>query len=155
MRHFLFYNLINFPFLYDNKNIFQYLDKRFGNETRAIASIAFLLQLLLYTGVVLYAPALALEATTGISTTLSVVIIGLVCTFYSTLGGIKAVLITDIFQSVLMFVAVITVIVTAAVNVGGLGEIWRIAKNGSRIEFDKYKYDKARAIFSIQLLDHV
>lgn len=119
----------------------QYLQKRFGNETRMVASFAFLLQLLLYTGVVLYAPALALEATTGISTTLSIVIIGLVCTFYSSIGGIKAVLITDVFQSVLMFVAILTVIVTAAVNVGGLDEIWRIADQGKRIEFDKYPID--------------
>ncbi|XP_043277279.1 putative sodium-dependent multivitamin transporter [Venturia canescens] len=120
---------------------FEYLDKRFGHETRIVASLAFILQLLLYTGVVLYAPALALEATTGISTALSIVIIGLVCTFYSSIGGIKAVLITDVFQSLLMFVAIITVIITAAVNVGGLGEIWRIADQENRIEFDNISPD--------------
>lgn len=85
----------------------------------------------------LYAPALALEATTGISTTASVIGMGLVCTFYSTIGGIKAVLVTDIFQSLLMLIAVILVIVTAAVNVGGLDQIWEIARQGSRIEFDR------------------
>lgn len=116
---------------------FQYLQKRFGTAARIAGSIAFQLQLLLYSGVVLYAPAIALEATTGISTTASVVGIGLVCTFYSTIGGIKAVLITDVFQSLLMLVAVILVIVTAAVNVGSLGRIWEIAAEGSRIEFDK------------------
>lgn len=35
---------------------------------------------------------------------------GLVCTFYSTLGGIKAVLMTDVFQSLLMFAAIFSVI---------------------------------------------
>ena len=115
----------------------QYLQKRFGTVARIAGSIAFQLQLLLYSGVVLYAPALALEATTGISTTASVIGIGLVCTFYSTIGGIKAVLITDVFQSLLMLVAVILVIVTAALSVGSLGRIWEIAAEGSRIEFDK------------------
>lgn len=89
-------------------------------------SFAFILQLLLYSGVVLYAPALALEATTGISMTASVIGIGLVCTFYSTIGGIKAVLITDVFQSLLMLIAIILVIITAAMNVGALTKFGRL-----------------------------
>lgn len=125
----------------DATSAFEYLQKRFGTPTRLLASVAFFLQLLLYTGVVLYAPALALEATTDISRSLSVIGIGLVCTFYSAIGGIKAVLITDVFQSALMIIAVITVIVTAAVDVGGLGRIWEIADEGSRLEFDNISPD--------------
>lgn len=117
--------------------IFQYLQMRFGTAARLIASFAFSLQLLLYTGVVLYAPALALEATTGISTSVSVISLGLVCTFYSTIGGIRAVLVTDVFQSLLMLTAVIMLIVTAAVDAGGLASVWQIAREGSRLEFDK------------------
>ncbi|XP_071558736.1 putative sodium-dependent multivitamin transporter isoform X2 [Temnothorax nylanderi] len=118
-----------------------YLQKRFGTTTRLIASFAFLLQLLLYSGVVLYAPALALEATTGISKTASVIGLGLICTFYSTIGGIKAVLITDVFQALLMLTAVVTIIATAAVGNGGLDRIWRIAGEGSRLEFDNISPD--------------
>lgn len=120
---------------------FEYLERRFGTIARTVTSIAFSIQLLLYTGVVLYAPALALEATTGLSKTTSVIAIGLVCTLYSSLGGIKAVLITDVFQSLLMLVAVVTVIVTAAIEVGGINEIWRIAEAGNRIEFDSISID--------------
>jgi len=104
-----------------------------------MASFVYWIQLLLYSGVVLYAPSLALEATTGISKTASIIVIGLVCAFYSSIGGIKAVLITDVFQALLMFAAVFAVIGTAANEVGGLGQIWQIAKQGRRIEFDKYR----------------
>ncbi|XP_076230903.1 putative sodium-dependent multivitamin transporter [Calliopsis andreniformis] len=124
-----------------NASAFEYLQKRFGTAARLAASFAFQLQLLLYSGVVLYAPALALEATTGISTAVSVIGIGLVCTFYSTIGGIKAVLITDVFQSLLMLTAIIMIIVTAAVSVGGLDRIWEIAAEGSRLEFDNISLD--------------
>lgn len=103
-----------------------------------MASFVYWIQLLLYSGVVLYAPSLALEATTGISKTASIIIIGLVCAFYSSIGGIKAVLITDVFQALLMFAAVFIVIGTAANEVGGLEQIWEIAKQGERIEFDRY-----------------
>ncbi|KAL6430735.1 hypothetical protein ACFW04_006943 [Cataglyphis niger] len=120
---------------------YEYLEKRFGVKTRMMASFVYWIQLLLYSGVVLYAPSLALEATTGISKTASIVIIGLVCAFYSSIGGIKAVLITDVFQALLMFAAVFIVIGIAANEVGGLEQIWEIAKQGKRIEFDSISLD--------------
>lgn len=49
-------------------------------------------------GVVLYAPALALEAVSGMSQSSAILIVGFVCVFYSTIGGIKAVIMTDVFQ---------------------------------------------------------
>jgi sodium-coupled monocarboxylate transporter 8/12 len=54
--------------------------------------------MILYMGIVLYAPALALGAVSGLSKSVSVWAIGLVCTFYSTIGGMKAVVLTDVFQ---------------------------------------------------------
>jgi len=76
----------------------QYLELRFGQTARLAASISFSLQMILYMGIVLYAPALALEAVSGLSKTFSVWTVGLVCTFYSTIGGMKAVILTDVFQ---------------------------------------------------------
>ena len=49
-------------------------------------------------GIVLFAPALALSAVTGLNKIVSIISVGIVCTFYSTVGGMKAVLITDVFQ---------------------------------------------------------
>ena len=50
------------------------------------------------------------EKPTGLTFPGSVVAVGLVCTFYSSLGGMKAVLMTDVFQSLLMFAAIFAVI---------------------------------------------
>lgn len=49
----------------------------------------------------------------------------------------KAVVITDVFQSLLMFVAIFSVIICAAIEAGGLGEIWRIADEGGRTDLFK------------------
>lgn len=94
IRSFAFRTTKNYIF----KLQFQYLEKRFGYTTRLLASLTYSLQMILYMGVVLYAPALALEAVTKWSITTSIWTIGLVCTFYSTIGGMKAVLVTDVFQ---------------------------------------------------------
>ncbi|XP_058802925.1 putative sodium-dependent multivitamin transporter [Phymastichus coffea] len=120
---------------------YEYLERRFGRAARLAASFASWLQLLLYCGVVLYAPALALEATTGLPGDWSVVAVGLVCTFYSCVGGIKAVLVTDLFQALLMFASLLVVVAGAAQRVGGLGAILRIAAENGRVQFDSFSPD--------------
>ncbi|XP_063222396.1 putative sodium-dependent multivitamin transporter isoform X7 [Bacillus rossius redtenbacheri] len=120
---------------------YQYLEERFGQTTRLLTSVAFTLQMVLYLSIVLYAPAIALEALTGISTVFAILLVGLVCTFYSTIGGIKAVVFTDFFQSLLMFAAVFAVIIKGAMDAGGLKEIWRIAGEGGRLQFDNVSAD--------------
>lgn len=116
---------------------YEYLERRFGRATRISASVVYSLQMTLYMGIVLYAPALALKALTGIEQWAAILMIGLVCTFYSTLGGMKAVLITDLFQSALMFAAVYCVIVGAIWKAGGVAPIWERAMEGGRIYFNK------------------
>ncbi|KAL7648475.1 UNVERIFIED_CONTAM: hypothetical protein RMT77_000381 [Armadillidium vulgare] len=115
-------------------SVYEYLELRFGRATRLLASVAFTLQMTLYMGIVLYAPALALSAVTGISQNISIVTVGFVCTFYSALGGMKAVLITDVFQSLLMFAAVFAVIFKGLMDFS-IQEIIQIAKEGQRLEF--------------------
>lgn len=44
--------------------------------------------MILYMGIVLFAPALALETVTGIPMNYSIVIIGVVCSFYSIIGDL-------------------------------------------------------------------
>ncbi|KAK3880727.1 hypothetical protein Pcinc_014799 [Petrolisthes cinctipes] len=127
-------------FRLQNTSVYEYLERRFGSLTRTCASIAFSLQMNLYMGIVLYAPALALSAVTGISLNWSIVTVGLVCTFYSTLGGMKAVLITDMFQSLLMFAAVFAVL-TRGVMDFGVSKIFSIANEGGRLEFFNVSLD--------------
>ncbi|MCL4126581.1 UNVERIFIED_CONTAM: hypothetical protein GTU68_057349 [Idotea baltica] len=121
-------------------SVYEYLEMRFGRVTRLFASLAFSLQMTLYMGIVLYAPSLALAAVTGISETWSIIAVGVVCTFYSSIGGMKAVLITDVFQSLLMFAAVFAVGITGLFDFG-LAEILNAAAEGDRLEFFNIEVD--------------
>ncbi|XP_034489937.1 putative sodium-dependent multivitamin transporter [Drosophila innubila] len=122
-------------------SVYEYLEQRFGYATRLAASLAFSMQMILYMGIVVYAPALALEAVTGLSQIFSVLIVGVVCTIYATMGGMKAVLITDIYQSILMFAAVFSVIICAWIKAGSLNVIWQTAVDNGRIDFSNLSVD--------------
>ncbi|KAJ8021821.1 Sodium-coupled monocarboxylate transporter 1 [Holothuria leucospilota] len=113
----------------------EYLERRFSKYVRYVGTFLFFLQMILYLGIVIYAPALALNAVTGLSLWGSVLAIGLVCTFYTTIGGMKAVLWTDVFQVAVMFAGFFAVIIQGSINLGGLTNAWQIAKEGGRIDF--------------------
>lgn len=52
------------------------------------------------------------------------------------MGGMKAVLVTDVFQSLLMFAAVFAVITRGVID-HGVSNIFKIANEGERLEFFK------------------
>lgn len=127
------------PVFYNMKitSIYEYLEKRFDRRVRITASLVFMIQMIVYMSIVLYAPALALSAVTGLSKWASIISVGLVCTLYCTIGGIKAVLWTDVFQSLLMFIAMIIIIIKGTLDVGGVEVVWNRAQSGQRLEFFK------------------
>ncbi|KAL6079209.1 hypothetical protein STEG23_018363, partial [Scotinomys teguina] len=90
---------------------------------------------ILYTGIVIYAPALALNQVTGFDLWGAVVATGVVCTFYCTMGGLKAVVWTDVFQVGIMVAGFASVIIQAAITQGGIDTVLRDASNGGRLNF--------------------
>nr|XP_018902475.1 PREDICTED: putative sodium-dependent multivitamin transporter [Bemisia tabaci]XP_018902476.1 PREDICTED: putative sodium-dependent multivitamin transporter [Bemisia tabaci] len=132
-------------------SVYEYLEKRFGTATRLACSLVFILQGVLYMGVVLYAPALALEAVSGMSQSSAILIVGFVCIFYSTIGGIKAVIMTDVFQSLLMYAALFCVIGVSLVNAHGISDIWKVAEENGRINLLNFNLDptERHSLFSI------
>lgn len=77
---------------------YEYLGIRFGNEIRIFGAILYIIQMSFYTAVSVYAPAIALSKATGLNTHLAVFLIYVVCIFYASQGGMKAVVIADTFQ---------------------------------------------------------
>ena len=100
---------------------YEYLEKRFNTSTRLLGSGAFVLFQLGRMGIVLYLPALALATVTGIDVYLCIVIMGVLATLYTVLGGMEAVIWTDVLQVfVLLGGALVSlVIITSRVD-GGL-----------------------------------
>ncbi|XP_074131339.1 sodium-coupled monocarboxylate transporter 2 [Sminthopsis crassicaudata] len=123
---------------------YEYLQLRFNKVVRYAATLIYIVQTILYTGVVIYAPALALNQVTGFHLWGSVFATGIVCTFYCTLGGLKAVVWTDAFQMVVMVVGFLTVLIQGTARAGGLQNVLDQSKNGSRLEILDFDVDPLR-----------
>uniref|UniRef100_A0A3Q3B8L5 Solute carrier family 5 member 8, like n=1 Tax=Kryptolebias marmoratus TaxID=37003 RepID=A0A3Q3B8L5_KRYMA len=118
---------------------YEYLEMRFNRIIRLIGTSMYIVQTALYTGLVIYAPALALNQITELDLWGVLVATGAVCIVYCTLGGLKAVIWTDVLQMVIMLAGFVAVIARGAVIQGGLTKIWEDAGQGGRL--DAFDFD--------------
>ncbi|XP_062594392.1 sodium-coupled monocarboxylate transporter 1-like [Saccostrea cucullata] len=122
---------------------YEYLEHRFGKVSRTIGAIIYVTQMTLYMSIVLYAPSLALNAVTGFTLWGSIWAVGLVCIFYTTIGGMKAVLWTDTFQVGMMMAGLLAVLIQGSIEVGGFAKAWERSVVSGRINFVDFDPDPA------------
>ncbi|MBN1513908.1 MAG: hypothetical protein JXB13_17965 [Phycisphaerae bacterium] len=104
---------------------YEMLERRFDVRLRVLAAILFIVLRLGWMAATTYACALAISVITGANLYLTIVVLGAVATLYTTTGGLKAVMWTDVAQFVVFAVAIVIVILVAARDVpGGLPAAW-------------------------------
>lgn len=100
---------------------YEYLESRFNLATRLFASASFVLFQIGRMSIVVFLPAIALATVTGIDVFVSIIVMGVLATLYTVLGGIEAVIWTDVLQVfVLLGGALLSLfIVLASIEGGG------------------------------------
>ncbi len=81
---------------------YEYLEDRFGPSIRIYGSITYLLAQLSRISIVLYLLAVLLSEITNIELSHCIVIMGLFVGLYTVIGGIDAVIWTDVFQTIVL-----------------------------------------------------
>lgn len=122
-------------FFYNQKlwTVNEYLENRFSPSVRVICGGIFLVARCFYLGVVLYATAMLLANSFGISPWLGILVVGMVSTVYTCFGGMEAVIWTDVMQFIVLLGGILLVIGVVAWEVpGGVGGIWQIASENQR-----------------------
>lgn len=114
---------------------FQYLEKRYSRKIRLMASLVFLTQCITYTPIVIYGPSIAFSQVTGIHEHIVGPLICVICIFYTTIGGLKAVVWTDFLQFLIMMAAIVAVIFLGMDKAGGWSNVWKVADEGGRLIF--------------------
>jgi len=86
---------------------YEYLEYRFNFFVRLYGSAQFILYQLVRTSLVLYLPSIALSTITGLNIYVCILSMGVLSTFYTVLGGIEAVIWTDVIQAVVLVLGAI------------------------------------------------
>ncbi len=114
---------------------YEYIAARFGRPARFAASGLFILARVGWLGTVIYAPAIALSAVSGLSLTATILIMGAIATGYTYFGGIAADIWTDVVQFVIMVAGAIWVAYTLCATVpDGAAGILAIAREANHLK---------------------
>src|SRR5210317_1824318 len=97
--------LIFAPFYFKSKisTLPEFLEKRYDSRSRTVmAFIAIIGALFVHIGMSLYAGAVVFETFFGINVITSILVISVITTIYTVLGGLKAVVVTESVQTVIL-----------------------------------------------------
>jgi SSS family transporter len=122
-----FTTLFMLPKFYQSRyfTAYQFLEERFSLSTRLLASGLFIFRVALWLAAATYAPALALEKVTGLPLWITILATGTLTTLYTALGGMRAVIWTDVMQLVVLFGGQLLIVLVALGKIpGGLSGMW-------------------------------
>ena len=132
---------------------YEYLERRFNVGTRIIGSLMYVLLQLGRMGIVLLLPSLALSVVTGLDVNLCILLMAVLSIAYTVLGGIEAVIWTDVIQViVLMTGALLALILIPFQLEGGLAEMGDIIQEHQKLKLLDLRLDISNPTFWVVLI---
>ena len=123
----------------DEVSAYYHLEKRFGPWARTFALVGYLLSQIARIGTILYLVALALAPLTGWSINTIILVTGVLVTAYTLLGGIEAVIWTDVVQSVVLVGGAIFCAVLLLTGFeGGTSQLFEIAQTNEKFSLGSF-----------------
>ena len=132
---------------------YHHLEKRFGPWARTYALGCYLLTQLARVGTILFGVSLGLSALTGWSVPVIIIAGGVAVTAYTLLGGIAAVIWTDVIQSLVLLVGALVIAgLLLANHPHGPGEALHIAANEGKFSLGSFGLDLTQSTFWVVFL---
>lgn len=126
--------------------IFQYLHIRFSSPlVKYVGTLCYIIKNFISTAIFIFGPAVSLSIFSNLSEKYSIIIVGSIATFYTTIGGIKGVIWTDFFQVIIMFISLFMILIKGLYDVGGFANFIEINSNGGRfnvLDFDPNPFER-------------
>lgn len=131
----------------DLMSVFHYLEIRFHPAIRSLTSaLCIAMQLGGRMSVVLFLPSLAISTITGLNVVWSILIMGGITILYTALGGMKAVIWTDVVQIFVMFGGALFAIGFIVFKLdGGFGEFFTRAAAENKMKLFDWSFDLTKA----------
>ncbi len=132
---------------------YTYLEIRFGAWARIYASICYLLTQLMRTGAILLLLALPLNALFGWNIRTIIILTGIAVTFYSMMGGIRAVVWTDAIQGIVLIAGAIACALVLTFSMPeGPGQIFDIAVRDNKFSLGSFGASLSTSTFWVILV---
>ncbi len=125
-------------------SVYAFLEDRLGNWGRVYAALAFVLYMIGRTAVILYLASLLLSTFVPWDIGVVIVVIGLITIVYTLLGGMEAVIWTDVMQSVIMIAGIVFCAVILSLRVfSGPEPLIQAAIDNNKFSFGSLKFTLA------------
>jgi solute:Na+ symporter, SSS family len=117
----LFLGLMMMPFYYVCKthSVPGYLHLRYGEHARCVAALAFALEMILMSGVNMFAMAVVMKVVLGWDLNFSIVVSSVAVALYVGLGGLRSAIFNEVLQFVLIWGGALLVPILGLVQSGG------------------------------------
>jgi len=131
------------PILYFSRvtSVPEYFERRFGSDVRAWVTGLVLAYLIGYVGVNLFTMGKALHGMLGIPILAAAVLAATVSAIYVTAGGQTSVIMTDLFQGVMLLATGIVILILGANYLGGFENLWLSLPRDHRLAFANFNTD--------------
>ncbi len=129
---------------------YEYLELRFNLVTRLFGSILYVFLQLGRLGIVLLLPSLALSVVTGIDVSLCILVMGVLSILYTVLGGIEAVIWTDVLQVIVLLGGALLSLILLYINLDNSDIVTYIDRFDKMQIFD-FSFDLTTATFWVVL----
>ena len=131
-----------FPTFYKLKliSIYEYLEKRFDSKTRLFLSGLFILIRVFATAVIIYSVSIIIELITGLDFVFAVLILGLITVIYDILGGIKAIIYSDIIQMFILTLILFGVLLFLINLLGDFSSMLELLPENRNVNINLYNH---------------
>jgi solute:Na+ symporter, SSS family len=119
----IFLGLVMMPFYYVCKthSVPGYLDLRYGGGARTVAAISFATEMILMSGVNMFAMAVVMKVVLGWDITFSIFVSSIAVAVYVGLGGLRSAIFNEVLQFVLIWGGALLVPILGMIQAGGIG----------------------------------
>ncbi len=129
--------IIVFVPFYSRLNLYtayEYLERRFDLKVRLLTSALFLILRCMHVALVIYAPGLMFHLVTGFPVWQCIAVMGAFTTIYTALGGVRAVIWTDVLQFTAVVTGLAVTLIVSLKRVSSLAVAWQLAREAGRLE---------------------
>lgn len=115
---------------------YEFLAKHFGNPIRRYAAVVFVIGQVLRISTILYLIGLLIQQLTGLSPSMSIFLCGAFVIAYTLIGGLEAVVWTDVVQTVVLALGgIVCFSIICQALPGGLTEVFQTAWAANKLSF--------------------